>query len=173
MNYKKKIWINIPDPNNMPAIPQGQDELAIFDADNMNRIEEGIAKSYTVTRPITAGGTGASTVKGALENLGLSYAAKITTGSYDGTGTYGAANPTTLTFDFVPKFISISPESQSYFGRWTYNSKQLMVDWTFGNNSGTVCVAELNDKTLSWYHSGEAERQLNHSGEKYFYVAIG
>lgn len=42
MDFKKKTWLNIPDPNNLPEIPEGQDSLAVFDADNMNRIEDGI-----------------------------------------------------------------------------------------------------------------------------------
>ena len=33
----------------------------------------------------------------------LSGFARIETGSYVGTGTYGASNPNTLTFGFVPK----------------------------------------------------------------------
>lgn len=43
MAYIKKIWVDVPDPNNPPSIPEGQDALARFDAENMNRIEDGIA----------------------------------------------------------------------------------------------------------------------------------
>lgn len=48
MSFKKKTWLNVPDPNNLPPIPEGQDELAIFDADNMNRIEGGIKSAHNV-----------------------------------------------------------------------------------------------------------------------------
>ena len=46
------------------------------------------------------------------EYLGVPFdnavtAPKIETGSYIGTGTYGQANPNTLTFGFVPKFVWI------------------------------------------------------------------
>ena len=34
--------------------------------------------------------------------------AKIQTGSYIGTGTYGSNNPNTLTFDFEPKLLIVS-----------------------------------------------------------------
>lgn len=46
MSFEKKVWLNVPDENNPPPVPEGQDALARFDADNMNRIEEGIDKSY-------------------------------------------------------------------------------------------------------------------------------
>ena len=45
MSYVKKKWINVPDPSNPPSIPEGQDSLARFDADNMNRIEDGIEEA--------------------------------------------------------------------------------------------------------------------------------
>lgn len=45
MAFIKKKWVNVPDPSNPPSIPEGQDALARFDADNMNRIEDGIAKA--------------------------------------------------------------------------------------------------------------------------------
>ncbi len=45
MAYTKKTWVNVSDPSNPPSIPEGQDALARFDADNMNRIEDGIAKA--------------------------------------------------------------------------------------------------------------------------------
>lgn len=57
MAYTKKKWVNVPDPSNPPSIPEGQDALARFDADNMNRIEEGIeevcAPTYTEVNEIT------------------------------------------------------------------------------------------------------------------------
>ena len=45
MAFVKKIWVNVPDPTNMPEIPEGQESILALDADNLNRIEEGIAES--------------------------------------------------------------------------------------------------------------------------------
>lgn len=45
MAYTRKTWVNVPDPNNPPSIPQGQDALARYDAANMNRIEDGIEEA--------------------------------------------------------------------------------------------------------------------------------
>ena len=47
-----------------------------------------------------------SEISDVLAQLGTK--ARIQTGSYVGTGTYGADNPCSLTFDFVPKFLCIN-----------------------------------------------------------------
>ena len=49
MAFTKKKWVNVPDPSNPPSIPEGQDALARFDAENMNRIEEGIEEALNLT----------------------------------------------------------------------------------------------------------------------------
>ena len=46
MAYTKKTWVNVPDPSKPPSIPEGQDDLARFDAENMNRIEEGVEEAH-------------------------------------------------------------------------------------------------------------------------------
>ena len=54
-----------------------------------------------------SGGTAsiqADTFPTAIQSLGSGFA-KIQTGSYVGTGTYGASNPCSLTFDFAPKWL--------------------------------------------------------------------
>lgn len=49
MAFKKKTWVNVPDPSNPPSIPEGQDALARFDAENMNRIEDGVEEALSLT----------------------------------------------------------------------------------------------------------------------------
>lgn len=93
-------------------------------------------------------------------------APKIATGSYTGTGTYGESNPNSLTFDFVPKFVIIEGRAT-----WCYGGVFWVMDTSTGASNHT-CPASLNDKTLTWY-SYEDDRQLNASGTKYNYVAIG
>ena len=56
-----------------------------------------------------SGGTAsiqADTFPTAIQSLGSGFA-KIQTGSYVGTGTYGASNPCSLTFDFVPTLVIV------------------------------------------------------------------
>ena len=55
-------------------------------------------------------------VKAALDDIGdlQSEQVRIATGSYEGTGTYGASNPCSLTFDFAPKLLIVAIEDQGY-----------------------------------------------------------
>ena len=56
-----------------------------------------------------SGGTAsiqADTFPTAIQSLGSGFA-KIQTGSYVGTGTYGASNPCSLTFDSTPQNVAI------------------------------------------------------------------
>lgn len=55
--------------------------------------------------PVNKGGTGQSSLEALLAALKQAGAVQIATGSYVGTGTYGADHPCSLTFDFVPKLV--------------------------------------------------------------------
>ena len=82
MAYTKKTWVNVPDPSNPPSIPNGQNALARFDAENMNRIEEGVNEAKThredtslhnkATDGGAAIGSGASALHGAAVGSGAS-----------------------------------------------------------------------------------------------------
>lgn len=120
------------------------------------------------------------------EYLGIPFgnaviAPKIETGSYVGTGMCGQANPNTLTFGLVPKFVWIWPKSSIYgstvvfagrfyvtFGRWGY----------YGETTDVLINLEtmsMSGNTLTWWHpdSTEPTYQLNVSGMDYYYLAIG
>ena len=122
--------------------------------------------------------------------------AKIQTGSYKGTGTYGASHPCSLTFNFVPKIVIISCSLKS-INTWQDNATTYEMEptsfyyWgqktflTFPSDYTTSydCTASISNKTLSWF--GENSRaQLNyfvqyHPGDNfnetytYIYYAIG
>lgn len=73
MDFKKKVWVNVSDPNQLPSIPAGQDELARFDEKNMNRIEEGIEGAYELVdsldaKDVGAVGLGDDIVVGTIKN---------------------------------------------------------------------------------------------------------
>lgn len=55
--------------------------------------------------PVNKGGTGQSSLEALLAALKQAGAVQIATGSYVGTGTFGADHPCSLTFDFVPKLV--------------------------------------------------------------------
>ena len=121
--------------------------------------------------PVGRGGTGVGSIPEFLALLGNTT---IVTGSYVGTGTYGASNQNSLTFDFVPKLVLImGVSSNGYVGRWVYGSSGMFIDWTMGEISGTVNMVTLSNKTLTWYNTSYADRQMNSSDTEYCYVAIG
>ena len=45
--YTRKIWVDVDDPDKLPSIPEGQEDLCRFDEKNMNRIEDGIEEALT------------------------------------------------------------------------------------------------------------------------------
>lgn len=107
----------------------------------------------------------------------------VQTGTYVGTGTYGADNPNTLTFDFTPKLVIISDathiQNGSVIGR--HITRLIAVRGcslcpTDGSHlaSSPITVAHLTwgEKTLTLY-SDYAAAQGNHEGITYHYIAIG
>ena len=113
-------------------------------------------------------------VKDALDDIGdlQSEQVRIATGSYVGTGTYGASNPCSLTFDFVPRLVIITedPIEASYLDMGGY------MIWKGEERNDFWFTIHLTEKTLSWYtnESGyKSEGQLNEDGVTYNYFAIG
>lgn len=112
----------------------------------------------------------------------LDVGIKVEVGSYVGTGTYGSSNPTSLTFDFVPKLIIL--ECNSNIKDIPY-SVILIRDNPFvrnviQTNSGALSTSTLRitwgENMVSWFSEFNAEYQMNSSqygGLPYFYVAIG
>ena len=122
-------------------------------------------------------------------NMGqLGDKARIATGSYTGTGTYGSSNPNSLTFEFEPKFIWLY--GQMYNERWghlNYNLGYCTVVATdtlttqFVGNRGFYQVGDYNTmyakksadgKNVQWYVTQNAEGQYNAIGYTYYYLAI-
>lgn len=107
-------------------------------------------------------------------------AAKIETGSYVGTGTYGADNPCSITFDFEPKLIIITASTSSGYlatGFFVYglmNFIGLRSNSTSGGNAtawyGSV---SWDGNTVSFNASSHAMNQFNESGRTNYYVAVG
>lgn len=116
---------------------------------------------------------------------------KIVTGNYTGTGTYGASNPNSLTFDFVPKFIFFTgyqSEKRIYscerqgtpsnnFAK--HSMDELTTDYVSGAGFGYYSDGypygkkSEDGKTVYWYSLNGAGGQFNDSGRTFYYVAIG
>lgn len=113
--------------------------------------------------------------------------ARIETGSYVGTGTYGADNPNTLTFGFVPKLLIISDYYAAnldyvgsgraiFFNTFPLNTNIYYME---GNVVNILIFTEWG-KTVKWYSNSDASAQLNHAPSSgfedkaiYRYLAIG
>lgn len=115
---------------------------------------------------------------------------KFKTGSYMGTGTYGADNPTTLTFDFEPQMLIIAPQpvgtnNQQFLtmaesvctlvairGATTapvsYDSNQYGA-----NFEPSIVNLTWDGDTVSLYHNYHGFLQYNASNLTYRYLAIG
>ena len=114
---------------------------------------------------------------------------RIQTGSYVGTGTYGARSPCSLTFDFEPKTVVIFGYSghDGFMGLAVINTDMPDISSaryryayfyggkTDGQESGLMpkdgTAKSLNGKTLSWY-GGTEYFQCNISGNIYYYYAL-
>lgn len=128
--------------------------------------------------PVANGGTGASSLEALLSTLQSNGVAKIATGSYVGTGTYGVNNPCSLTFPFVPKLVSLGCVSLASISA---QSARAWVNRTAGETTGVInnnkeperVIITWNGKTVSWWSNTSANHQLNNSTLTYCYVVIG
>lgn len=191
MAYEKIV--SVPSTATSGQVPQ---------ADGVGGFSWGAVDAYTKAQTLTeatkiAYGLDASAVPddvfNAVKGL-LGGGAKIATGSYVGTGTYGESNPCSLTFDFVPKLVIISgivdtstwPGSsiQLHTGIWSaagYNGMQVIQSNSLANNNNATAWsihASVTNNTFSWHTGpkdggGSSRHQLNNSGQKYCWVAIG
>ena len=99
-------------------------------------------------------------------NNALNGKARIQTGSYVGTGTYGPDNPCSLTFEFEPKFVFV-------FGKGATLSFN-----EFAMGHGGYTYGSLDGNTATWYINGagsglnKPQLQLNENGVTYGWVAI-
>ena len=112
-----------------------------------------------------------------LQNLvsEMSGGLKISSGSYQGNGTFGADNKNSIAFDFVPKIVFITPNDEATYDgtiTWIHNTTKSTLNATSSNNGITVTFS-LTGNTLSWYQSNGAGYQLNTSGKTYNWVALG
>lgn len=134
------------------------------------------------TLPVSHGGTGQTSLAALASAMG---AAKIQTGSYVGTGTYGASNPNSLTFNGVPKLFFCgyrdSPNDVIQSPAWI-----MWYECPVGRIAGPRYVSSSyivhlqfsrTNTTLQWYwYAGRSDYaaayQGNSNGVSYDYVVI-
>ena len=125
--------------------------------DNMEKVEEKLSElNDTVTQHAAAIGTGGHTCR-------------IAFGSYQGSGTYGAGSPNSLSFDFYPVLVMLQGVGMPSTGALLRGSGMGDHTWQGG---GPMTVAWTNN-SVSWYSEESSAFQSNISGIAYFYVAVG
>lgn len=111
---------------------------------------------------------------------------RIATGSYTGTGTYGASNPNSLTFEFVPTAIfmwrSFSSagylripgglEATTFIGAIPTDDVYYYGGFDAPTQSRGQMKRSIDGKTITWY-STDSGYQRNTSGCTYYFVVIG
>lgn len=114
-----------------------------------------------------------------IEYLGcLGDKARVQVVSYVGTGTYGADNPNSLTFYFVPKIIFWVGGFSAGFRTYAFPAK-LSTDYSqkdaigSGANGYRYTKVSNDKKTIMWYHTTSSVYQLNSSESLYAVIAIG
>lgn len=116
----------------------------------------------------------------------ITIGTQIATVSYVGTGTYGASNPNTITFPFIPKIWGVFCRERlvgNSYNYYFFNDAGNI--WIWGKNSTQFGAASSNSDwtitfnggTVSWYTndtgSTAAGYQFNDSNYTYYVFAIG
>lgn len=117
------------------------------------------------------------TVSLALSELATENA-KMSTGGYTGTGTYGAGSPNTLSFDFEPKLVFITGH-RSTGADSNYIETALLIRpftmYTANLVASGIALGSVgwDGKSVSWHSETNAHNQSNVSGRQYEYIAFG
>lgn len=127
-----------------------------------------LPSSFTVVTSITDG------LYDILGNLLLKLpGVQIATGSYVGTGTYGSANPNTLTFEFEPKLVIVRSSGTGFPFGFSAVSDSTVIHPDGTQNTSYNISAEWSGKAVTWYSTYDSYAQYNASGTEYYYIAIG
>lgn len=112
--------------------------------------------------------------------LGDAGGVRIATGSYTGTGTYGANNPCSLTFPFSPKLWGIVSIGSAGSSQYCAQGSNVVVGKPTGTvyfNPGGISsnleqAMSWSGNTVRWYNTSREWYQLNALGATYYYFAF-
>lgn len=167
--------------------------MAEFNADNQKvdealaalnkRIDTAVADADQKVQTALAAAT--QKINTATQTLNASIAAvtatvpHVQTGTYVGTGTYGEANPNTLTFDFIPKLVivnnvifldAVMNEHDGYEMVAIQGARRCWCDYR--STSSAKITLQWSGNSFSWYGNTSSE-QGNIADATYHYIAIG
>ena len=98
------------------------------------------------------------------------HTCRIAFGSYQGSGTYGAGSPNSLSFDFYPVLVMLQGVGMQNNGIMVRGSGMGTSTWSSG---GSPVAAAWTNHSVSWYSTESDAFQNNMSNFTYFYVAVG
>lgn len=161
-NEKNLFLMNRLDANNRQGVYITPETSSLSNAVRLMRVVGGDASYYSLLHT------------GNLSDLGV---ARIATGSYVGTGTYGESNPTILSAGFPPKALFIVREGYEIFcSQYEWEESGIWIQGARGfsqTRNSPVTVVTANGNTLSMYSTSSSYDQLNDSGKTYHYVILG
>lgn len=97
---------------------------------------------------------------------------KIEMGSYVGTGTYGSAHRTTITFDGFPQFVFVylAGDQAALMTRDVTQAFELYDNGSWESRD-FINGLKFSSNSVSWYSNTDENTQLNGKGRKYSYIA--
>ena len=108
------------------------------------------------------------------DKIGEMGYAKVYFGTYEGKGTCGSKNPSSLTFPFEPKIVIIS--GGRYTATMVNGQTELYVVASNITSTTHMIYMIWTGKTVSWYSQAstdDEDTQMNKSGKTYSYIALG
>ena len=105
-----------------------------------------------------------------IPSMGFSPA-RIVTGSYVGTGTYGSGNPNTITVGTTPKLLAVSGDMSNATGTTVAVYGATRVLGSSSQDGFSDFTITWSSNGVSWYSSREGS-QMNISGAVYCYTIV-
>lgn len=144
------------------------------------QIEDVYSKDETITTATKAlyglGATATPNQVFSAISTALDGKARIQTGSYVGTGTYGASNPCSLTFNLTPKLFVCMGNGATFASNSSADVNPILCV----NSITELRPRYDNHVQLSWYYNQirwysdfDAGRQLNAQWTTYYYCVVG
>lgn len=142
---------------------------------------KGINNPWSGTLPVAYGGTGCTSLTALATALATadSGLGKIVTGSYSGTGGYGANNKKSLTFSAPPKLLVVMPSSNTVGGsQGGFIALRGISSSRGGGIMDNVAGPQFqlyytwDGNTVTWYSPNNEYSQQNLNGMTYYYFAI-
>ena len=120
-------------------------------------------------------GYGGKSVADNIQELMEANGLTLTTGTYNGTGSFGQSTPNTLSFNITPKMVIISDNTTNagtILPMINGNTNAVSITAT-GSITGNPLVVSWSTNNVSWYNTSGAAQQLNVNGNTYSWVMIG